>query len=242
MLAKYFETLQKQLIKKKTIKGTLAKTTSSKKAAEKTALVINRDDVIKAFSGIVPSHLTVAVAAPVDENRFAPDESDFLIFKNYCQNMTAILGGYVPLELVYASCYIAPTLNKKTLFETLGRVASVKKISVYSDVTDQQEFRIPAFIITGDEGYHLRDVKNDILNYYDSKNIDAECEFEILAVLNRGLIVKNWRERRSFIALETGSETLMWLFVLMNEYLDVKRDVEIDFRKYIKTEKNYEEY
>ena len=242
MLNKFFENLQSQLAKKKTAKSASAAKTASKKATEKTVFVINNNDIIKAFAGIVPSHLSVAAASPVDENGMAPEETDFLIFKNYCNDLVAMMGGYVPLELIYATCYVTPLLNKKSLFETLARVVAVKKISFYSNVEERQEFRVPAFIIAGDEGYHIRDVKNEVLNYYNSKNIDSECEVEILAVLNRGLVIKNWRERRSYIALETGPDTLMWLFILMNEYLDVPRDVEIDFRKYIRTEKNYPEY
>ena len=61
-------------------------------------------------------------------------------------------------------------------------------------------------------------------------------------ILHKGIVVKNWRERRSFIALETKEDTFMWFFILMNEYLDVKREQNIDFRKYVKKEVVYNEY
>ncbi|MCL2025245.1 MAG: hypothetical protein FWG92_00360, partial [Leptospirales bacterium] len=106
---------------------------------------------------------------------------------------------------------------------------------------DENIFRIPAFIIAGDGGYSIRDIKNDILNYYNNRNVDPECEFDILVILGRGLVVKNWRER-VYIAIETLEDTLMWFFILMNEYIDIERRIEMDFRKYIKSEKNYAEY
>ena len=88
----------------------------------------------------------------------------------------------------------------------------------------------------------MMEIKNDILNYYTNNNIDSEHEFDIMMIADKGIIVKNWREPRSFIALETQEDTMMWFFILMNEYLDVKSEVEIDFRKYVRTEKTYREY
>ena len=61
-------------------------------------------------------------------------------------------------------------------------------------------------------------------------------------ILHKGIVVKNWREKRSFIALETNEDTFMWFFILMNEYLDVKKEHNIDFRKYVKKEVVYNEY
>ncbi|MDR3237607.1 MAG: hypothetical protein LBT84_03805 [Spirochaetia bacterium] len=236
MLNKYFEDVQKQLTKKKAA----VKSPSAGKAV-KSQTRIDKKEVMTAFSKIIPSAFSLAEAMPVDENGFAPEGADFLIFENYCADLVSMMEGYVPLELVHASCYLVPTLDKKTLLEALNRVVSVKKIKRYTDL-EENELRVPAFIIAGDGGYPVRDVKNDILNYYHNKNVEPECEFEILVILNKGIIVKNWREKRNYIALETEGDTLLWFFILMNEYLDVKRDIEMDFRKYIKADKTYTEY
>jgi len=237
MLNKYFENMQKSLTKKKTAKADLP---SSGKTLAKIQSKIDKKEVMAAFSKIIPSGLSIAEAMPVDENGFAPEGADFLIFKSYCADIVSIMEGYVPLEFVYASCYFVPTIDKKLLLEALGRVVGVKKIKQYNEAGGDA-FRVPAFIIAGDGGYSIRDIKNDILNYYHNRNVDPVCEFDVLVILGRGLIIKNWRER-AYIAIETLEDTLMWFFILMNEYIDVERRIDIDFRKYIKLEKNYTEY
>ena len=35
---------------------------------------------------------------------------------------------------------------------------------------------------------------------------------------------------------------MMWFFILMNEYLDVEREDVFDIRKYVRTEKAYNEF
>ena len=75
-----------------------------------------------------------------------------------------------------------------------------------------------------------------------AKSIDHSCELDILLVLNKCLLMKNWREKRSFIGLETGEQSLMWFFILMNEYLDGVGDREMDFRGYIRQNVVYREF
>lgn len=233
MLTNYFANLQKKLIKKKT--------SASGAAAKKTTSKIDKKDVIKTLTGVIPSHLTVGDVKPIDENGFAPEGSDFLIYKDYSPDIASMMDGYIPLELIYASCYIIPSIDKKQLLDALSRVMSVKKINKYSPSPDEESFRIPAFIIAGDSGYKLRDIKNDTLNFYRNKNVDGDWEFDILAVLGNGIIVKDWREKK-YIAIETGSDTFMYFYILMSEYLDVEKTIEMDFRKYVTVSKDYPEY
>ena len=64
----------------------------------------------------------------------------------------------------------------------------------------------------------------------------------IIVILNTGIIIKNWREKRSYIALETGKDTLMWFFILMCEYLDTEKEIEFDLRNYVQHREEYKEY
>ena len=75
-----------------------------------------------------------------------------------------------------------------------------------------------------------------------AKGIDNISEVDIIAILGKGVIVKNWREKRSYSAIETGKDTLMWFFILMNEYLDIPRGENFDLRAYVKHAENYNEY
>ena len=66
-----------------------------------------------------------------------------------------------------------------------------------------------------------------------AKSIAGEYELDILVILNKGVIIKDWREKRSFVGLETKKDTMKWFFILMNEYIDIDDRRELDLRKYI---------
>ena len=67
----------------------------------------------------------------------------------------------------------------------------------------------------------LEEIKESILDYYVSKSVDYALEFDVLMILDKGLVVKNWREKRSFIALETSltgfpAAWASWITVCIN--------------------------
>ena len=152
------------------------------------------------------------------------------------------MNGYVPYELLYGTFFVVPEINKKTLPELLNRVMTVKKLNRFSsNEVDDIQTVIPAFIISFGTDYSLLELKNEIINYYLANNVKSEFEFDLLMISNIGTVVKNWREG-NFIALETKEDTGMWFFILMNEYLESEREIEIDFRKYVKKDIVYNEY
>jgi hypothetical protein len=75
-----------------------------------------------------------------------------------------------------------------------------------------------------------------------AKSIDNRLEVDIVVVLNKGIIVKDWKEKRSYIGLETNEDTMYWFFILMNEYLDIEKNIELDFRNYIMKNVTYNQY
>jgi len=249
MLSKYFQDFHAKILKstglvKKTAvkKGAAAKKTAGKGAAVKTtAAKLDMQALQEKLESIIPSYLSISNAKPIDTNGFSPDGADLLIYRPYCRDIVNMMGGYVPFELIHGACFVVPHLDKKTLQDVLNRVSGIKKISKYAG-TEEEAFKIPAFIIAGTADHGMMDLKNDILNYYINNNIEADFEFDIFMVMNRGVVIKNWRESRSFISLETESDTMMWFFILMAEYLETERTEDLDFRKYIKTEKTYKQY
>ncbi len=240
MLTKYFENLQKTLTKKKTSRSSASADSAGKKTSSGYGK-IDVKDVLKVLAGIIPSDQCIGQVRPVDDNGFSPDGADLVIYENYCRDIAEMMEGYIPIELVTGACYVIPSIDKKSLADALNRVISVKKINKYSTRENEDSFRIPAFIVAGDGDYPVRDLKNDVLNYYHNKNAEEDWQFDILMIAGRGLLIKNWRER-TYVALETGSDTLMFFFMLLDEYLNVKRNADMDFRRYIKSEKNYNEF
>lgn len=239
MITKYFKDFDTKIIKKKKAG---AKTAAKKgKAASKT--LIDLKTLKENLSRIIPSNLKIESARPIDTAGFSPDGVDLVVYDPYCQDIIDLMGGFVPYELVYGVYHVVQDLNKECLVDVLNKISTAKKLNMYAKEPEEGErTHIPSFVIASSSKYQLSELKNDIINYYLSKSIEYQYEMDIFMILNKGIVVKNWREKRSFIALETNEDTFVWFFILMNEYLDMKRERDIDFRKYIKKEVVYNEY
>ena len=247
MFTKYFEEAQKQLVKtraagqaKKPAKGkTQLKT--AKTAAPGPDAKIDMHGLMKTVEGIVPPELGVGTLGIIDPSGYSPEGVDFITYRPLCRDMAAPMRGHVPSQLVYGTFHVCGDLGRESLQAGLNRVIQAKKLNLFTE--DRQDLpAIPAFIISGGGSMRLEDVKDAIIDYYVSKSVDYVLEFDVLMILNKGLVVKNWREKRSFVALETGAATLMWFYILMHEYLDMERGKSLDLRNYVKYTEKYAEY
>ena len=241
MIDKYFKDFDKKIIaKSKTAAKDSSKKGDAKSGAGKT---IDLKMLKEALSGIIPVGLIVESVKPIDSTGFSPECVDLVAYKEYCPDIIKLMDGYVPCELIYGLYHIIQNFNKDSLVDILNKVITAKKLNRYSANPDEmQQNHIPSFVIAASTNYQFNDLKNDIVNYYLSKNIEYQFEIDILVILQKGIVVKNWREKRSFIALETKEDTTMWFYILMNEYLDVNKDITVDFRKYIAKDVVYNEY
>jgi hypothetical protein len=231
MLKAYFNDLNKVLSKKSSAKGT-----------KKTSVTFDISLLMEKFEGIIPSELRISQARPINTTGFSPEGADFIVHKNYCRDFGTLFNGYVPFELIQGAFFFIPELKKNTLADALNRVSSIKKINRFSD--EEHNFSVPCFIVTTSvPEYSLLDIKNDVLNYYISKGIGSEEEFELMMIYNHGILIKDWHsDNRRYVGLETGEDTLMWFYVLMSEYVSIERDDEFDMRRYIKSDKVYNEF
>jgi len=238
MLKNYFIDFNKKISKK----SSSVKASSGKGSAKKANVSIDLPAFIEKLDGIIPQKLKVDSLKPVDSSGFSPDGSDLIVYREYCRDINKVMNGYIPYELIHGAFFIVNDLNKNSLADVFGRVTTVKKINHFTE--EAGSFSIPAFIIANNNSdYTLPELKNDVINYYMSKNISSDSEFEIMMIHNGGLLIKDWHKGdHRFIGLETGEDTMMWFFILMNEYLDVERDDVFDIRKYVRTEKAYNEF
>lgn len=238
MLKNYFIDFNKKVIKK----SAASKSASAKGAAKKGTTTLDVQAFIEKMDGIIPQQLRVKPFKPVDSSGFSPEGADLLAYREYCRDIDKIMNGYIPYELIHGAFFVVNDLTKSSLADVLGRVATVKKINHFTE--DAGSFSIPSFVLANSSSeYTLLEIKNDVMNYYMSKNVASESEFEIMMIHNGGLLIKDWHKGdHRFIGLETGEDTMMWFFILMNEYLDVEREEVFDIRKYVRAEKAYNEF
>lgn len=248
MFTKYFDDFEKSFIKKgKAVKGKEAKETGKKGGKKGKApdpkIGIDLKKFMENMDKIVPAKLRVDSIRPIDASGFSPEGTDFIVYKEFSRDIVKIMNGYVPFELVYGTYFLEDTLDRKSLESVIKRVSIVKKLNQFTDESAEKEpIVIPSFVITANTNYSLLDLKNDILNYYMSNTIEHLFEIDILMIMNKGILIKNWREKRSYVGLETKEDTMLWFFILMNEYLDAEKEHEIDFRKYVKKNTVYNQF
>jgi hypothetical protein len=238
MLKNYFIDFNKKIIKK----AAAAKSATSKGASKKGSVTLDVPSFIEKLDGLIPRQLRVKPLKPVDSSGFSPDGADMLVYREYCRDIDKIMNGYIPYELIHGAFFVVNDLTKSSLADVFGRVSTVKKINHFTE--EAGSFSIPSFVLAnGNPDYSLPEIKNDVMNYYMSKNTASESEFEIMMIHNAGLLIKDWHKGdHRFIGLETGEETMMWFVILMNEYLDVEREDAFDIRKYVRAEKTYNEF
>lgn len=247
MFKKYFGELEQQLLKNAPAaqKGDKAASKKGKKtaAAAKAEKVTSASplELMKSFEKIIPSRLSIGQLKLIDASGYSPEGIDFLIYKELCRDMVNVMEGYVPAELVYGCFHLCPVLNKENLGNVLNGVIQAKKINRYTEKEAATPL-IPSFVVCYSMDFNFPDLKNAILDYYISRGIDNSFEFDVMIIINRGMIIKNWRDKRNFIALETGKDTMMWSFILMNEYFDVNKGDDLDIREYVKYTEKYNEY
>jgi len=251
MFSNYFENIGNELIKackapkpKKTTKGDAAgKSDGVKKKApqKKQAQEIDHKKLKDILEKMVPAHLALDSVAVTDVSGYRPEGVDFVIYKQMFRNIDVMMGNAVPSELVYGTIFVCQTLNRDTLFDVLTRVVNAKKLNMYTDIESESIF-IPSFIISLDMNIEYLELQQMIMDFYTKNALDNHLEFDIIGIINKGVVVKDWREKRSFKALDTGKDTMKWFFILMNEYLDVEKGGVLDFRNYVNETKTYDEY
>ncbi|MBN2040699.1 MAG: hypothetical protein JW864_11685 [Spirochaetes bacterium] len=251
MFSKYFEKLEKQLLKKpKTSKAADSKASkdkgkaaAKKGAASKTRAVpaVDLSALMDDLNKIIPSRLKLDSVKMTDPSGYSPEDIDFIAYHERYRDILAIMDGVVPCELVYGTFHVSPMLDKDNLNEILRKVVQAKKINRFTDDPESASM-IPAFIVAYDTEFKLPDLKSILIENYMAMSIDSMSEIDIIVILNKGIVIKDWRDKRSYIALETGKDSFMWFFILMNEYLDVEKQNEFDPRNYVQHGEKYNEY
>jgi hypothetical protein len=236
MFSAYFTKLEDELLKKYKPSG---KGAAAKKNKDHDSAAYS--EFTKEIEGMIPSALSAGHGIIVDPSGYSPAPVDVTIYKSLSRKMNEIFGGKIPSELVYATMHIAPILDRKNLLEKLVEVANVKKCERFSENTSEPGF-IASFVVAFDTSYTMEELKAGVLSVYKEQDVGSEFEIDIIAVLGKGIMIKNWREQRSYVALETEHDTMKWLYILMNEYLEVDKSKDVDLREFVKDQKHYKEY
>jgi hypothetical protein len=167
--------------------------------------------------------------------------ADFTAYRTIARQTSSLFSGVIPAEIACGSFHITPSLDRKTLLESLVSVAHVKKCDHYEGRKGEPSF-IASFIVSFGSVYSLAEIREALVETYTTQDVEHDFETDLLAVLGKGLIVKKWGESRSYAAIETGEDTLTWFYILMSEYLDSEKGCSPDLRSFVLDQKEYTEY
>lgn len=234
MLKEYFSTLQQRL--------SVQESKDTKKTAKKVHVKeeFNAKKIINLLQDIVPNDFVISDKKPVDASGYVPKTVDYIAYFKKWNIVEQMMNGHIPSELIYGTFHVIDCINSQQLPEILNNVALTKKLNKFAEL--EESVLIPAFVIAGSSEIDMPQLKNAILDYYIERSIDNTLEFDIMMIAGKGIIIKDWREKRKFVALETEEDTLLWFFILMNEYLDVDKKHSLDLRNYVKETRRYREY
>lgn len=243
MFSKYFLEAQNLLLKtyakapkKETAAAPKAPAPKSKKAPRKDFSVL-----VDVFNQITASSILITPSKVADISGYVADSPDLIAVRNTLTGAAAIFEEAFPAELVAGTFHIIEEINRKQLTDGLVRAAHSKKLDHFAESTEP--LFIPSFAIAFKTTYSLAELKEAMIDIYEQDSVDPMFELDIAMVLGQGLVIRNWREGgRSYVALETGEDTLKWFFLLMNEYLDAKPARELDLRQYVRETRHYNEF
>ena len=97
-------------------------------------------------------------------------------------------------------------------------------------------------LLHSSSGYSLPEIRETVIETYMSQDVEPDFEADIIVVLGKGLLAKKWGQPRSYAAIETGADTLMWFYILMREYLETGKTGTVDLRALVLDQGNYPEY
>lgn len=234
MLKEYFSTLQQRL--------GIHEEKGSKKTSKKShgKEVFDSKKIMNLLQDIVPNDFVISDKKPVDASGYVPKTVDYIAYYKKWNIIDQMMNGHIPSELVYGTFHVVEKITAQQLPEVLNNVVLTKKLNKFAEL--EESVLIPAFIIAGSSDIDMPQLKNAVLDYYVERSVDHALEFDIMVIIGKGVIIKDWREKRKFVALETEEDTLLWFFILMNEYLDVDKKHSLDLRNYVKETRRYREY
>lgn len=240
MFSNYFAEVTKKIKPKKASTKKTSKKTTSKKTTKKPSAA-EKTDIRGIIADIIPAYFNVDSHDILNTDKLRSNDADLIIYHNYLNKTAEIFDNAVPAELVHAALLQGSSLTDKVLIDTIEKAMTIKAVSLKNDL-DESVPTIPVIAFFEKSSRGLGELKESLITYYLDHNTDPDRELDLIVVQGKGVLIRNWREKRSYIGLEMEEDTMMWFFVLLNEFLELRKGIPIDLRNYVATDRIYTEY
>lgn len=191
----------------------------------------------------IPSHFAVSNGKVRNKKHVLNKNCDLLIYHKWVPKVMDMMGGYVLSDFLYTSMSIESVVDQDGIAQHAVLTNALK--TLYAGDLDTPENKIvPMYSILF--GYHtdltLRSIRTALGEVSVEKEIPVNHQIDMVCILDRGIIIKDWESGGEYKIVETDSDTLMWFYILILEYLDRDGKVGFDIRDYIKVSREYKEY
>lgn len=199
----------------------------------------------------LPRKFALATGKVRSRERVLNKYCDALIYDGWCQRYLDMTGGYILCENLYAFINIEQDLSTKALISHVDMTRTLKKLyiglekdEIPEEMKPQKPTPIPMFslLFAYKSDVPLLSHRKALNDAAQEKKILPEFETDLICVLGKGLIIKDWENNGAYKTLETGEDTLMWFYILLLEYLERDGPGAIHAREYIQNTKDYVEY
>lgn len=167
---------------------------------------------------------------------------DLIVYKQWCAQYLGMTGNYVLVEDIYAVMSLETSYRQQALGTHLSLTRALKSLYI-SQREEAARTIIPLYSIffVYTSSVSLLAMKQQLTKYLDQKDIPLNQQIDLICVLDKGLIIKDWEKEGHYRGLQTEGDTLMWFYIILMEYLDRGGEKSLPLRDYVKSGRSYTE-
>ena len=203
--------------------------------------------IFSGFYNFISEHLpdayTVVGGKPIrNKKQLLKNHCDAIIYRPWCKSYLKMTQDYVLTPDIYSFFSIEVELASNVFNNHLGLTRALKSLYLGHQTEHENEV-VPLYSILFiyKSQHSLLYAKRTLINSLEKKDIPINQQVDIVCILGKGLIIKDWENGGVYKAIETEGDTLMWFYILLIEYLDRDGNLQMPLREYIKENKNYKE-
>ncbi len=168
---------------------------------------------------------------------------DLLIYDRWCQRFLEMMGGNVLVDAAFAALTFERDLTTQGVVAHVALSNAVKSLfQISTEAPENQVVPLFSILVSYGSRVPLISHRTAIRDAARERSVPVTMEPDMVCILDQGLIIKDWENGGEYKVVETGADTLMWLYVLLLEYVDRNGTMKYQLRNYIRSNKSYKEY
>ena len=191
----------------------------------------------------LPKQFNLATGRVRNEKHILNRDCDVLIYKKWCERYLELSGGYVLSENLFAFMSLELSLTNSSIVKHIGLTRALKSLYPTQGENHAEQRLVPMYsvLFSYNSARSLLFVKQSLEKALEQKEVALNQQVDMICILDKGLLVKDWEKNGSYRGIETGRDTLMWFYILLVEYLDRDDFIKSNLRNYVKSAKEYSE-